>query len=163
MRVFGLNLEVFFLVRYAKPLAYGWHYSEAKAMAHLKKVQQFHSLEGEVIKSGDLEAWLEENLNLVVLGEGVFKIPDFHYKNRKVYEEITAIPRGQTRTYSQVAAKGGVNFPQLLITLLRNPFQILIPCHRLLTKRGGLMGFYPLGKEVKAMLLEREGAEWSGK
>ncbi|MGQ4833914.1 MAG: MGMT family protein [Candidatus Asgardarchaeia archaeon] len=41
---------------------------------------------------------------------------------------------------------------------MRNPFQIQIPCHRLLTNKGSLFGFYPPGKEVKRKLLEIEGA-----
>ena len=40
---------------------------------------------------------------------------------------------------------------------MRNSLRVLIPCHRLLTRRGTLMGFYPLGKEVKKRLLKMEG------
>ena len=43
------------------------------------------------------------------------------------------------------------------MALMRNPLQVLIPCHRLLTKKGTLMGFYPLDKDVKRRLLELEG------
>jgi len=72
-----------------------------------------------------------------------------NYKNKKVYEVLTKIPKGKTMTYSELANKLGVKYTEVLITLMRNPFQVLIPCHRLLTKKKTLMGFYPLGKEVK--------------
>ncbi len=88
-----------------------------------------------------------------------FSLLSFDYKNKKVYMNILNIPRGETRSYSEIAAKSGIRYTELLVTLLRNPFQVLIPCHRLLTEKGALMGFYPLGKEVKMRLLSLEGVK----
>ncbi len=84
-------------------------------------------------------------------------LPDFEHQNRFVYENIIEIPRGKIATYAQIAKISSVKYTEMLKALMRNPFQILIPCHRLLTNKGSLFGFYPLGKEVKRKLLEIEG------
>jgi len=56
-----------------------------------------------------------------------------------------------------------LHMPGIIIKKVRNPFQVLIPSHRLLTKSNSLKGFYPLGIEVKRKLLEIEGAKWQEK
>ena len=81
---------------------------------------------------------------------------------KTLYEGLIKIPKGKTMTYSELATRSGVKYTEVLITLMRNPFQVLIPCHRLLTQKGTLMGFYPLGKEVKKRLLEIEGIRCDG-
>jgi len=52
--------------------------------------------------------------------------------NQRVYELTRAIPRGETRTYSQIAiglrASGAVH--SVAQALARNPFMIIVPCHR---------------------------------
>lgn len=88
-----------------------------------------------------------------------FKLPKFEYKNKEIYEALLDIPKGKTIKYSEVARTSGFKFSDVLITLMRNPFQILIPCHRLITNKGSLMGFYPLGIELKKKLLEMEGVK----
>ena len=75
----------------------------------------------------------------------------------EVYEKLVRIPRGKTITYSDLAKMCRVKYTEALMALMRNPLQVLIPCHRLLTKKGTLMGFYPLDKDVKRGLLELEG------
>jgi len=157
MNLFGFEVNVVFLVGKETILAYSWHYNEEKARQVLRKIAEFHKIEGEVLKSLHLEKWLKNEVDRIVLKGEQFKMPDFEYRNRIVYENIINIPAGKTETYAAIARKSNVKFPELLITLMRNPFQILIPCHRLVTKRGTLMGFYPLGKNVKKKILEVEG------
>ena len=105
---------------------------------------------------------LVNEIEKVVLKGEKFSLHSFDYKNKKVYMNILDIPRGETRSYSEIAAKSSIRYIELLVMLLRNPFQVLIPCHRLLTKKGKLMGFYPLGKEVKMRLLSLEGVKLLG-
>jgi len=155
--LFGFNVEVVFMVSDYQILAYAWHYTKEKAREHMEKIMEFHSLKGKVVESEDLENWLREKLKEVVISGKIFKLPQFNYKNRRVYEELIKIPKGKTITYSELAKLSRVKYQEVLITLMRNPFQILIPCHRLLTKKGSLMGFYPLGIDVKKKLLEIEG------
>lgn len=76
---------------------------------------------------------------------------------REVYRLVQAIPYGKTRTYSDVArtmsnpgavrAVGQANS--------HNPIPIIIPCHRVLDKEGGLRG-YIYGLSIKQALLELE-------
>lgn len=148
MDLYGYNDEV---------LAYAWHYDEKRALKHLKKIVEFHNLKGKAKRSIELENWLKKKINDVVIRGIKFSMPNFEYRNRTVYENIIKIPKGKTATYAQIARVSKVKYTEMLITLMRNPFQILIPCHRLLTNKGSLFGFYPLGKKVKKRLLEIEG------
>jgi len=157
MELFGFKVKVVFLISNNDVLAYSWHYTDRKALKHMEKIIEFHNLSGKIMESAKLEKWLKEKLEDVIIGEEKFSLPEFNYANKRVYEEILKIRKGEILTYSDIAKYSGIKFPQLLITLMRNPFQILIPCHRLLTKKGTLMGFYPLGIEVKKKLLEIEG------
>ncbi len=160
MNLFGFEVEILFLVGDGKALAYAWHYSKEKARKHLNKICEYHNLRGEAVESKELEDWLSEKLKSVVIKGEKFILPEFEYRNRRVYEKITEIPKGKVVTYSEIAKMSGVKYVEMLMALMRNPFQILIPCHRLVTKKGTLMGFYPLGKEVKETLLKIEGAKW---
>ena len=123
---------------------------------------EFHGLRGEVKRSIKLEGWLKKKVDEVVLNGLRFDMPNFNYRNKIVYENVIRILKGKTATYAQIAKMSKVKYVELLATLMRNPFQILIPCHRLLTNKGSLFGFYPLGKHVKRKLLEIEGVrlEW---
>jgi methylated-DNA-[protein]-cysteine S-methyltransferase len=63
---------------------------------------------------------------------------------RKVYEAALAIPHGETRTYAWVAKKIGQPLAARAVgqALRKNPFPILIPCHRVVSDKslGGFMG-----------------------
>lgn len=62
---------------------------------------------------------------------------------QEVLKAVTKIPHGQTRTYAWVGMKIGK--PRALRAvgqaLRRNPFPILIPCHRIVGSSGALVGF----------------------
>lgn len=76
---------------------------------------------------------------------------------QKVWQALTEIPYGETRTYGDIArqigspkacrAVGGANN--------KNPIMIIIPCHRVVGHRGDLVG-YACGINVKKFLLELE-------
>lgn len=76
---------------------------------------------------------------------------------RRVWDELRRIPRGETRTYSQIAAAlGSPNAVRAVASACaRNQAAILIPCHRVIGKDGTLTG-YRWGVERKRVLLERE-------
>ena len=61
-------------------------------------------------------------------------IPAF---NQRVYAFARSIPRGETRTYAEVAsglrASGAVH--SVAQAIARNPFMIIVPCHRVLRDR----------------------------
>lgn len=159
INLFGYRVNVVFIAKQDEVFGYAWHYSREKAFQHLSKIMEYHGLDGEIKEDKGLEDWLQEKLDEVVVRGKAFELPEFNYRNRGVYEEIMKIPKGKTATYSEIARKSGVRYGELLSCLMKNPFQILIPCHRLVTKRRTLMGFYPLGVDLKRKLLCIEGAD----
>ena len=157
IRILGRSIYVYFLVHGRNVLAYGWHYTSMKAMDHIRKITEFHELDGELVSGAEYEEWLEDMLEKVVYKGYQFRLPNRRYKYRAVYETLTRVRRGEVLTYSELASRSKVKYIDVLKALMRNPFQILVPCHRLITKSGGLMGFYPLGVDLKRELLKAEG------
>ncbi|MDY6877539.1 MAG: methylated-DNA--[protein]-cysteine S-methyltransferase [Chloroflexota bacterium] len=72
------------------------------------------------------------------------------------------IPRGWVSTYGRIAQSLGVPGGARAVggALARNPFPIIIPCHRAIRADGQLGGFQG-GLEMKRSLLELEGVEIS--
>ena len=83
---------------------------------------------------------------------------------RRVYDVARTIPPGQTLTYGQIAARLGDPLLARDVgqALGRNPFPILVPCHRVLAAGGKLGGFTaPGGVATKQRLLAIEQAHVS--
>jgi methylated-DNA-[protein]-cysteine S-methyltransferase len=81
--------------------------------------------------------------------------------DRAVYRETRAIPAGSTSTYGAIAAKLGDPALARAVgqALGRNPWPIVIPCHRVTGAGGGMGGFSaPGGRATKLRLLAIEGA-----
>ncbi|MGD1879543.1 MAG: methylated-DNA--[protein]-cysteine S-methyltransferase, partial [Kiloniellaceae bacterium] len=76
---------------------------------------------------------------------------------RRVWNELIAIPCGETLSYSEIAERMGVPRGQRAVgrACATNPVSLVIPCHRALREDGGLGG-YRWGLERKAVLLETE-------
>jgi len=76
---------------------------------------------------------------------------------RRVWNELIAIPCGETRTYAEIAEIVGAPRGQRAVgrACATNPVSLVIPCHRALRADGGLGG-YRWGVEFKAALLEGE-------
>jgi AraC family transcriptional regulator of adaptative response/methylated-DNA-[protein]-cysteine methyltransferase len=78
---------------------------------------------------------------------------------RRVWQELQRIPRGRTRTYSQVARSLGQ--PKAVRAVARacatNPVSIVVPCHRVIREDGALAG-YRWGLSRKEQLLTKERA-----
>ena len=76
---------------------------------------------------------------------------------RAVWQQVSAIPYGQTRSYSDIAAALGRPKAVRAVgaAIGRNPVWLAIPCHRVVGKGGALTG-YAGGLERKAFLLELE-------
>jgi AraC family transcriptional regulator of adaptative response/methylated-DNA-[protein]-cysteine methyltransferase len=81
---------------------------------------------------------------------------------RRVWQELQRIPRGSTRTYSQVAKALGK--PKAVRAVARacatNPVSIVVPCHRVIREDGALAG-YRWGLSRKQQLLAQERVEAS--
>jgi methylated-DNA-[protein]-cysteine S-methyltransferase len=86
-------------------------------------------------------------------------IPPFH---RRVYQAARGIPPGKTVTYRELASRAGSPKAGRAVgqALARNPFAILVPCHRVLGAGGRPVGFSARGGcRTKLKLLALEGAE----
>ena len=86
-------------------------------------------------------------------------IPAF---NQRVYAFARSIPRGETRTYDEVAislrASGAVY--SVAQAIKRNPFMIIVPCHRVLEAGHYADKISPNGGAIsKRRLLSIEGAK----
>lgn len=78
---------------------------------------------------------------------------------RLVWEKTADIPFGYTAAYSDIAMAIGRPMASRFTgsALGKNPFPIMIPCHRVIRKGGGLGGFGS-GIDMKRKLLSFEGA-----
>lgn len=84
---------------------------------------------------------------------------------RKVYEALLRIPKGQTRTYAQVARMIGRPRAARAVgqALKANRWAPRIPCHRVAAGDGTLGGYSaPGGLAAKRRLLRCEGAVFQG-
>ncbi len=77
----------------------------------------------------------------------------------RVWEVMSEIPYGKTRSYGELARDLGA-LPQAIGQACgRNPLPIIVPCHRVLGRDGGLGGYSGRGGiETKRHLLVLEGA-----
>ena len=75
----------------------------------------------------------------------------------RVWQALTRIPRGETRSYAAVAA--AIGQPKAVRAVARacatNPIALVVPCHRVVGA-DGTTGGYRWGKATKRTLLGRE-------
>jgi methylated-DNA-[protein]-cysteine S-methyltransferase len=85
--------------------------------------------------------------------------------NRRVYEIARTIAPGTTLTYGEIAIKlGGRTLAQAVGQALgKNPYPIIVPCHRVLASGGKIGGFSaPTGIALKRKLLAIESVHARG-
>jgi methylated-DNA-[protein]-cysteine S-methyltransferase len=90
------------------------------------------------------------------------EVPAFH---RRVYEAARDIPPGMTLSYGDIAARAGAPGAARAVgqALGRNPFPIIVPCHRVLAAGGKIGGFSTQGgTATKRRMLAIEGAQLNG-
>lgn len=75
---------------------------------------------------------------------------------KKVWRSLQKIPYGQTRTYSELAGQLGSPKGSRAVggCCGKNPFLIVVPCHRVVAKNG--LGGFALGLKAKKQLLSLE-------
>jgi len=86
------------------------------------------------------------------------RVPPFH---QRVYNVARTIPPGQTLTYGEIAERLGDRTLARSVgqALGRNPFALVVPCHRVLAAGGKVGGFSASGGiTTKLRLLAIEGA-----
>ena len=84
--------------------------------------------------------------------------PDLTPFQKAVYRYVATIPKGQTRTYRQVAVAIGRPLAVRAVgnALNKNPFAPAVPCHRVVRSDGTIGGFAS-GSSRKKSLLKSEG------
>lgn len=81
---------------------------------------------------------------------------------RRVWQELQKIPRGTTKTYSQVARALGR--PKAVRAVARacatNPVSVVVPCHRVVRENGSLAGYrWGLTRKERLLATERAAAQ----
>jgi AraC family transcriptional regulator of adaptative response/methylated-DNA-[protein]-cysteine methyltransferase len=93
-----------------------------------------------------------------ILGQGVlpYDVQATAFQ-RKVWDCLRTIPEGKTAYYSDIAA--AIGQPKATRAVARacaaNPVAVVVPCHRVVPKSGGIGG-YRWGSERKKKLLAME-------
>lgn len=79
---------------------------------------------------------------------------------QKVWQSLTRIPFGHTRSYADIARHIGAPAACRAVGAAngRNPISIIIPCHRVIGSTGHLTGF-AAGLQIKSFLLDLESAQ----
>jgi methylated-DNA-[protein]-cysteine S-methyltransferase len=109
--------------------------------------------------------YLAQILEHIRTGEGDLRDIPLHLEltrfEREVLDLLRTIPPGSTTTYGEIARRLGRPKAARAVgnAVARNPAIIVIPCHRVVPKSGGI-GNYSAegGAETKRKLLERERA-----
>ncbi|MFX1502047.1 MAG: methylated-DNA--[protein]-cysteine S-methyltransferase [Promethearchaeota archaeon] len=131
--------------------------SETKARESFKQIK---------IGSNSSIKLLAQQIQYFFRGERVeLKLDLFDFKRcleiqKKVLFAEYKIPRGWVSTYKRIADHIGLSKGARVVgnALAKNPFPIVIPCHRVI-KTNGELGGYQGGIKMKQRLLEMEGVK----
>ena len=76
----------------------------------------------------------------------------------KIYKKLLTVPHGKITTYNELSKSIGLENGQRLVgqIMKKNPFPVIIPCHRVI-KSNGDIGGYLFGIDIKKNMLRKEG------
>ncbi|MBT8242765.1 MAG: MGMT family protein [Nitrosopumilus sp.] len=82
---------------------------------------------------------------------------------KKIYKKLAEVPKGQITTYGELAKAVGLKNGQRAVGRImnKNPYPVIIPCHRVVMSTGKLGGF-DYGPDVKTKMLTDEGVKIQG-
>ena len=77
---------------------------------------------------------------------------------QQVYKKLTQVPQGKITTYGELSKAVGLKNGQRVIgqIMKKNPYPVIIPCHRVV-KSDGTVGGYAYGGDIKTNMLQKEG------
>ena len=77
-----------------------------------------------------------------------------------VYKKLLEVPKGKVTTYGELAKAAGLKNGQRAIGRImnKNPYPVIVPCHRVIMSTGKVGG-YAWGEKIKIQMLSREGIE----
>lgn len=86
--------------------------------------------------------------------------------DRAIYAALREVPAGDTLTYGELARRAGLGAGAARavgVAMAKNPWPVVVPCHRVMAADGALHGFSaPGGLDTKRRLLRLEGVELDG-
>jgi len=140
---------------------------EAREIDTRRRIFQVHPEAREQRPSQNAELAIEGITALLQGGDPDFSevsldaggVPGF---NRRVYEFACSIPRGETRTYHEVAKALGASGAAHSVAqaIAKNPYMLIVPCHRVLEAGNYTDRLSPYGGVIsKRRLLALEGAQ----
>lgn len=110
----------------------------------------------------DAPKWLQRAFLQLLEGKPgpSFRLEGVTPFQRTVLERTLTIPRGQVRTYGELAEEAGHPRAMRAVgsTMARNPLPLIIPCHRVVCSDGRIGAYSGTGVEIKRRLLKMEGA-----
>ena len=138
---------------------------EGREVETRARVLRLHPGAREARPPGDIQGALDAiaavlggaHVDLSALPLDMAAVPEFH---RRVYDVARTIPAGATLSYGEIAERLGSRGLSRAVgqALGRNPFLIVVPCHRVLAAGGRLGGFSASGGiTTKLRLLAIEG------
>ena len=79
---------------------------------------------------------------------------------QKIYKKLLEVPKGQITTYGELAKAVGLKNGQRAVGKImnKNPYPVIIPCHRVVMSTGKIGG-YAYGEHIKKKMLNDEGIE----
>lgn len=116
---------------------------------------------------GQVEQWLD----LYFDGKEPVFMPPLSMKGtlfqKEVWEELLAVPFGQTTTYTEIAVKiakrrgiASMSAQAVGNAVAHNPISLIIPCHRVVGSDGSLTGYAGgLDKKEWLLAMERQAIE----
>ena len=124
-------------------------YPEAREMRPPMMVEIAMAGVATLLRGGDVDL---SDVTLDMTGISVF--------NQRVYEWTRIIPRGETRTYNEIANlmhRAGAAY-SVAEAIAKNPFMVIVPCHRVLEAGQYADQISPFGGTIsKRHLLSLEG------
>ena len=80
-------------------------------------------------------------------------------RTAEILRTLVGVPFGSALTYGELAAMCGIPRGAQAVgqAMARNPFPLVVPCHRVLPRSGGVGEYSGGGSEVKRLLLAHEG------
>jgi methylated-DNA-[protein]-cysteine S-methyltransferase len=143
----------------------GVHLPEAREIDTRRRVFQLYPEARETRPPKNTEAAIEGIVTLLRGEAGdpsevILDMRGIHVFNQRVYQLTRAIPRGETRTYGEIATRLGAPSAAHSVAqaIAKNPFMIIVPCHRVLEADGHADRISPHGGTIsKRHLLSIEG------
>ena len=130
--------------------------------SHIRRIDFGSALHGEQGESALLSRAHMELLEYLAGMRRRFTVPispEGTEFQKTVWSALCAIPYGETRSYGEIAEAIGNSRAARAVGMAcnKNPIAIIIPCHRVVGKKGALTG-YAGGLKIKERLLDMEGS-----